>query len=115
MNYGWEIVKIIFYLLLVLGLIYLVIYFLRKTLTKTGKGRYIKVIEQIYLSPKQSLVLIMINDVVLLLSNSNEQIRVLNRWEQAEFKEKEPAAVSTASFKDYWHRLTRDNRREHND
>ncbi|MTI58795.1 MAG: flagellar biosynthetic protein FliO [Firmicutes bacterium] len=115
MNIPWEIAKISFYLLLVLGLIYLLAYFLKNNISRSGKGKQIKVIEQVYLSPKKSLALITVHDTIFLISNSNEKVSVLKTWDSKDFPELKDEMVKGASFKEYFQQIINDNRRGSDD
>lgn len=111
MNIPWEIAKISFYLLLVLGLIYLLAYFLKNNISRGGKGKHIRVIEQVYLSPKKSLALIIVHDTILLISNCNNQVSVLKTWHSKDFPEASDEMVKGNSFKEYFQQIINSNRR----
>ncbi|MFW5856060.1 MAG: flagellar biosynthetic protein FliO [Bacillota bacterium] len=85
MNYSWEIIKMIFYLLLVLGIIYLLTRFLKNRFFQPRGGSNIKIIEQVYLAPKKSLKLIKIRDKIILIGISGDKIEVLSEWSSSEF------------------------------
>lgn len=109
-NITWEIVRVLFYLVLVIGFIYLLNFFLKNGITGKSKGRYIKVLEQVYLSPKKSLSLIKIHDQVLLISNTDTDIKVLYSWDEKEFPE--PGhSEDGESFKEYFQKFSKSNRR----
>lgn len=99
MNYSLELIKIFFYLFLVLGLIYLIAYYLKKKNFMNTESKYLNIIERIYLSPKANLVLVRVKDKVLLLSLVNEDIRVLETWLKEEFPEVE--VENEKNFKDH--------------
>jgi len=96
MNYTWEISKIIFYLVFVLGSIYLLAYFLRKKLQVQNDNKYIEVLEKMYLSQKSYLALIKVNEKVILLSIADNRISKIESWDNEEFNEKE---VTEKDFK----------------
>ncbi len=98
MNYSWELIKIVVYLALVLGLIYLIAYFMKNRMM-TQNGRYIRVLERVYISPKISLSLIRAKDKVLLISVANDNVKLLESWSADEFVEME--VQDSKSFKDY--------------
>ncbi|MFW6380956.1 MAG: FliO/MopB family protein [Bacillota bacterium] len=87
MNFGWEIAKIVFYLLVVIGIIYLVTYFLKKRVFRNQTGRYLRTIDQLYFDSKTALLLVTIKDRVLLLGRTEEQLTRLAEWSREEFKE----------------------------
>lgn len=103
MNYTWEIVKIIFYLSLVLALIYLINYYLKKAKLGTQTAKYINIIEQVYLAPRKSLILVLVEKKILLLSVSEKSVEVLDTWAKEDFSQLEFA--ETKSFKNYLHNL----------
>lgn len=95
----WEVSQIIFSLLFVIGIIYLIAYLMRNRILDQKDGRYIKVIERVYLSQKSSLALLNIRDKIILISISNNRVVKLENWDKEEFGliiEKE-----NKSFKEY--------------
>ncbi len=98
MNYSWEFIKIVIYLALILGLIYLIAYFMKNRMM-TQNGRYIRVLERVYISPKISLSLIRAKDRVLLISVANDNVKLLGSWPADEFVETE--VQDSKNFKDY--------------
>lgn len=115
MDYTWEIAKIIFYLALVVGLIYLLNFFLKNNISRNSKGKHIKLIERIHLSPKSSLLLITVDDVVLLLSNTDNKVQVLERWDSNSFPDLSNNVSDGQSFKEYWQQIVNSNRRDRNE
>lgn len=87
MDYGVEIARIFFYLLLVLGIIYVSQHFMRKFIKKQRVGKYLELIEQLYISPKVSIGLVKAKDTVILLSFSDKGINKLKSWPIEEFGE----------------------------
>lgn len=85
MNYSWEIIKIIFYLILVLGIIYLLANFLKKKVFQPTGGQYMETIEQLYLGPNKSLKLVKVRENILLLGVTDEKIELLKEWPKSEF------------------------------
>lgn len=115
MDIGWEIARVTFYLVVVIGLIYLLNYFFKKNIGKTGRGKYVKIIERVYLSPKKSLVLLTVYDTVLLISDSEEKVKVLQRWNKRDFPQIEDELTNGQSFKEYWQHILKNNRRGKDD
>lgn len=111
MNYSWEIAKLIFYLALVLSLIYLINLFLKKKLTGQKKGEFMEVIEQVYLAPKKSLVLMRIKEEILLLGLTDTGLNLLKKWDQSEFGNLEMDSSGT-NFKGYLKEFIKSNRRD---
>ena len=79
-NIGEELARVVFYLVLVIALMYLFSYFLKRSISGKSRGRYIQVIEQVYLAPKKRLALVRVHDQILLLSNSETEVKVLFSW-----------------------------------
>ena len=115
MEIGWEIAKITFYLVVVIGLIYLLNYFFKKNISKTGRGKYVKIIERVYLSPKKSLVLLTVHDTVLLISDSEDRVGVLHTWNKQDFPQIKGELTNEQSFKEYWQQILKNNRRGKDD
>jgi len=86
MNYSLEIMKMIFYLILILAAIYLLARFLKKFYLNPGGGENLELIEQIYLESKKSLKLVRVKDKILLFSVSEEKIEKIKEWPEAEFE-----------------------------
>jgi|GEM_PF-1042089 flagellar biogenesis protein FliO len=99
MNYSWEIARIIFYLLLVLGLIYLFGYFLKTRLIGQKQGQYINILERSYLSSKTSLALARVNDRVLLIGITDNKLELLYEWELEDFNQ--ISGEEGKNFRDY--------------
>ncbi len=87
MDYGVEIARMFFYLLLVLGIIYVSQHFLRKFVKKQRVGKHLELIEQLYISPKVSIGLVRAKKTVILLSFSDKGINKLKSWTLEEFGE----------------------------
>ncbi|NLM96244.1 MAG: FliO/MopB family protein [Halanaerobiaceae bacterium] len=102
MNYTWEISKIIFYLIFVLGSIYLLAYLLRKKLQFQNENRHIEILEKMYLSPEVFLALIKVNEKVILLSITDNNIGKIESWDSEDFDEKE---LDKKEFKNYFQGL----------
>lgn len=115
MNIAWEIAKITFYLVLVVVMIYLLSYFLKNNITRNGRGKYIKVIEQVYLSQKKSLTLITVHDTIFLISNNDDKVRVLQRWNKKDFPQLKDESTNSQSFKEYLQQILKNNRRGKDD
>lgn len=113
MNYALETVKIIFYLALVLGIIYLLANLLKNRFTGQTDGRYIHVLERVYLGPKTGLTLIKVEDRVLLLGISESRVEVIDSWSKAEFSEIKTSLER--GFKDYLQDLIKGSRRDQHD
>ncbi len=110
MNYSWEIIKLIFYLALVLSLIYLVYFLLKRRLAGQKKGRYMQTIEQIYLAPRRSLVLLLVQEEVFLLSLSDSRVELIQKWDRTEFGDLD--LKSNQDFKGYLQQIMKGNRRD---
>ncbi|HLV08926.1 MAG TPA: flagellar biosynthetic protein FliO [Halanaerobiales bacterium] len=104
MNYSLEIIKIAFYLLLVLGIIYLTAYLYKNKMMGQKQGRYIRVLDRTYLNSKASLILLEVNERVLLLGISDNKIELLNEWESGEFQM--ISGERNKSFRDYLQSFT---------
>lgn len=85
MNYGIEIARIFFYLLIVLGLIYFGQRYLRRFVRKQQQGDHIKIIEQLYLAPKKNLTLVKARDRIILLAVFEEGVEEIDSWSREEF------------------------------
>lgn len=110
-NFGGELLKVIIYLSLVIGLMYLISYFLKKSISGKSKGKYIQVIEQIYIAPRKSLILLQVQEQIFLLSNTETDLKVISTWNEEDFPEL-GIPEREESFKSYFSKLTRDNRRD---
>jgi len=85
MNYSLEIMKMIFYLIIILVAIYLLARFLKKFYLNPSGGENLELIEQIYLESKKSLKLVRVKDRILLFSVSEEKIEKIKEWPENEF------------------------------
>ncbi len=85
MNYGVEIARIFFYLLLVLGIIYFGQRYLRRFLRKQQTGEHLRIVEQLYLAPKKNLTLVKARDRIILLAVHEEGVEEIDSWPREEF------------------------------
>ena len=85
MNYTFEILKIGFYLLLIVGIIYFLSLFFKKNILNVQSGKYLKLIDKLYMSSKTGLFLVEINDEIILLSQTENNIEKIDSWEKADF------------------------------
>ena len=85
MNYGWEVSKIIFYLIIVITIIYILAHYLKKLYLRPNSGENMEVLEQLYLDSKKSLKLVKINNKIMLLGVSENNIELLAEWPEADF------------------------------
>ncbi|MFI5359240.1 MAG: FliO/MopB family protein [Halanaerobiales bacterium] len=110
-NIEGELARVIFYLVLVIALMYLFSYFLKKTISGKSRGRYIQVMEQVYLAPKKSLALVKVHDQIFLLSNAETEIELLFSWKEEDFPV--PAITNSGeNFRVYLDKFTKANRRD---
>ncbi len=99
MDYNWEIARIIFYLLLVIGLIYFTSFLFKRKITGSRQGKYISILERCYISSKMSMTLVRVNNKVLLIGISPSRIELLAEWELREFESVAPE--KGWDFRDY--------------
>ena len=86
MNYSLEIMKMLFYLIIILAAIYLLARFLKKFYLNPSGGENLELVEQIYLESKKSLKLVRVKDKILLFSVSEEKIEKIKEWPETEFE-----------------------------
>ncbi|MFW5962088.1 MAG: FliO/MopB family protein [bacterium] len=86
MDYAWEILKIVFYLLIIVGGLYGGAFFVKKHMQKSQQGN-MKVMARLMLTNKNALSLINVKDKVFLLGISDEKVSKLHTWEKEEFNE----------------------------
>lgn len=116
MEFGWQIAKIIFYLALIIGIIYLVSFFLKKGLFKSRRGKYMNVIDRLSLTPKTSLNLIRVKNKVILFSISDKQCKKVTEWDLSKFDEQDiDSSDSSADFQGYLDKFLRVSRRDKDD
>ena len=85
MNYTFEILKIGFYLILIVGVIYYLGMFFKKNITKAQSGSHLKIVDRIYMGTKTGLLLVEVNDEILLLSQTENSIEKLDKWSKDDF------------------------------
>ena len=107
MNYTFEILKIGFYLILIVGVIYFLSTFFKKNVLNVQSGKHLKLIDKLYLGSKQGLFLVEINDEILLISQTENKIEKLDKWKAVDFdfdveEIKEDQASKQQQFKDFF-------------
>ena len=85
MNYTFEILKIGFYLLLIVGIIYFLSLFFKKNILNVQSGKHLKIIDKLYMSSKSGLFLVEINDEIILLSQTENNIEKIESWGKTDF------------------------------
>ncbi len=115
MNFGWEIAKIIFYLLLIVGAIYLLSYPLKRKVMEHRSSRYMKIVDRLYYDSKNSFILLEIQDEIILIAQNEGHIEKLNSWNKYELDIKLPADQlnkndTIFNFKDYFRQFTGKNK-----
>jgi flagellar biogenesis protein FliO len=108
MNYSGEIIKIALYLTITIIIIVLFINLLKKSFPLQRKGQNMEVIEQLYIAPKKSLILLQIKEKILLISVSDNRTEKLHEWDITEFGEF--ASEENQNFKSYLNRFFNRNR-----
>lgn len=82
-NQNLYIIKFIFFMFLVLGLFYVLVYFFKKTVLGKGKLGFLNdtpvvtVLSNNYIAPKRSLITVKVHNQIFLLSNSEQGIHFL--------------------------------------
>ena len=85
MNYTFEILKIGFYLLVVVGIIYFLSVMFKKNVLSVQSGKHLKLIDKLYMGSKIGLFLIEVNDEILLISQTENRIEQLDKWKKVDF------------------------------
>lgn len=102
LNYSWEIVKIFFYLGVVILLIYLVTRLLRKYRNYfKEQGTLLKVIDRGFLTQRAQIALVQMKDQYYLLGITEEKITVIDTFRLSEDELQEGAFIkkpARASF-----------------
>lgn len=94
LNYSWEIVKIFFYLAVVILLIYLVTRVLRKYRNYfKEQGTLLKVIDRGFLTQRAQIALVQMKDQYYLLGITEEKITVIDTFKLSEDELQEGALI----------------------
>ncbi|MFW6386627.1 MAG: FliO/MopB family protein [Bacillota bacterium] len=101
MKYTWEIVQILFYLLLVIALIYLAAKLFRRRVFRGGGGRHLQNLERMYFAPDKFLSLVRVKDRVILFSIGEENINEIREWPLEEFEDLNMDNGDRTSFSGY--------------
>ena len=113
MNYNWELVKVFIYLALIIGIIILVAKFIKKGYSYQNNGKYLKLIEQLYLGQKKYLSLVKVKNKIFLLSVGEDKIEKIEDWSEAEFGNLD--LKSNSEFQGKLKQLLKGNWRDRND
>jgi len=110
MNYDWQLLKMLFYFILIIIMIVIFAKVMRKFLVSRGNGQYINIVESLYINQKNSLSLVKIKDKIFLLGVGSDQIQKLAEWNEEEFGEIEVEDIENYSgkFKDILKKNWRD-------
>ncbi|HKL13212.1 MAG TPA: flagellar biosynthetic protein FliO [Halanaerobiales bacterium] len=85
MNYTFEILKIGFYLLVVVGIIYFLSVLFKKNVLSVQSSKHLKLIDKLYMGSKTGLFLIEVNDEIILISQTENKIEKLDKWKKVNF------------------------------
>ncbi len=84
MNYGWEIAKITFYLLLIVGVIYLLSYPLKRKIGTNSKSKYMEIIDRLYYDTKNSFIMLKVEEKIILVARSEGKAEKIAEWEKSD-------------------------------
>ncbi len=100
MNYTWEIMKVFFYLGVVILLIYLLTHFLRKFKNYSRQqGSLIQIVERNFLTQDAQVVIIEVSDKYYLLGVTGEKVTLLDTFTELDsIKEKNLIPHSNPNF-----------------
>jgi flagellar biosynthetic protein FliO len=115
MGYSWEMLKIIFYLILVLAVIYILARYLRNFYLRPKGGANMELIEQLYLESKASLKLVHIKDKIMLIGVTEKNIEVLAEWPESEFSIEQIQRDNNIDFKEKFKEVIAKYRRDDNE
>ena len=117
-NYFIYVVKIIFYLLLVVGIIYLAARIYKNNFLQQKNGRHISTIESFYLGAKKQISLVKVNDRIYLLGMTDENIELLDKWQENDFDSLDLVKQDSEehnSFSDYMDKFLQRKRRDYDE
>jgi len=107
----WDIIRIVFYFIIIIGLIYLAARIFKRKIFQSGDGQYLQVIERMYFAPKRFLSLVRVKDRVILFSISEKRIQEVQTWALDEFEDF-TKDNSTSSFPGYFKKYFEKYRRD---
>ena len=111
MNFGWEIAKILFYLVLIAGIIYLLSYPLKRKVLKNRSSKYMQIIDRLYYDSKHSFILLEIEEEVILIAQSEGSMKKISSWKKddldIDFSKRFIKDAKLSTFKDYFRKFAR--------
>lgn len=113
MNYSWELIKIFLYLAVITGIILVVARILKRGYYQHNQGKYMEIVEQIYLGHKKQLSLVKIKNKIVLFSVTGENIEKISEWPITEFEDLE--LNKTENFKNQLKKYIKGNWRDSNE
>lgn len=105
LNYSWELIKIFFYLGVVVALIYFINHYLRKTRRFFGsQGSMIRVIDRGFLNQHAQVYIVQVGDKYYLLGITQEKVTLLDTFEDLRFvpEEQYEQGVPGINFAEIW-------------
>lgn len=84
MDFSWQLLKTIFYLIIIILLFYILVKFIKKQTKLQGFNQNLKVLERLHFNSNQALYLIQITDEVWVLGVSEERVQLLDKIEETE-------------------------------
>ena len=86
MNYDLQLLKTLIYFIFIIIMILAAAKIFQKYFRQQKQGKYVDIIEQMYLGQKQYLSLIKVNDKIFLLSVGSDQVEKIGEWPADEFE-----------------------------
>jgi flagellar protein FliO/FliZ len=108
MNYLWETFKITFYLLMIIGFILTIYYFLKNKFN-LNNSRQMEIIDTMRLANGETIYLVKVFDEIVMLGGSKEELNYLKSWAisdlNIEFEDFGDNNNSTSNFKNTFKKL----------
>ncbi|ADL13135.1 flagellar biosynthetic protein FliO [Acetohalobium arabaticum] len=108
MSFSWQLIKMVFYLSLIIILFFIVIKFIKKQRHLQGFNRNLQILEKIYFNSDQALYLVKVIDEVWVLGISKERVELLSKVTDLDKIEKLTAELEDnnlkQSFKKFFNR-----------
>ena len=77
MNFSWQLIRMLFYLIVIIALIILLAKFIKKQSLLSASGQQLQVLEKLYFNSEQALYLVKVLDEYWVLGISAQRIELL--------------------------------------
>jgi flagellar protein FliO/FliZ len=86
MDFSWQLLKVIFYLIFIILLFYILVKFLKKQVDLQGLNQNLKILERVHFNSDQALCLVEVVDEIWVVGVSEKSIELLDKIAESDIE-----------------------------